>query len=102
MFLPGYGPIAIADWSIIVQCHLLVKMPSIGQTWSLASIGAVIEVGVLSTLKRLPMESKVIPALNVIGVLLFSCLTLWHLSKLAVAVPDERSQRSNDQNKYYT
>jgi hypothetical protein len=22
---PGYGPIAIADWSIIVQCHLLVK-----------------------------------------------------------------------------
>jgi hypothetical protein len=25
MFLPGYDPIAIADWSIIVQCHLLVK-----------------------------------------------------------------------------
>jgi hypothetical protein len=25
MFLPGYVPIAIADWSIIVQCHLLVK-----------------------------------------------------------------------------
>jgi hypothetical protein len=25
MFLLGYGPIAIADWSIIVQCHLLVK-----------------------------------------------------------------------------
>jgi hypothetical protein len=25
MFLPGYGPIAIADWSFIVQCHLLVK-----------------------------------------------------------------------------
>jgi hypothetical protein len=25
MFLPGYGPKAIADWSIIVQCHLLVK-----------------------------------------------------------------------------
>jgi hypothetical protein len=24
-FLPGYGPIAIADWSITVQCHLLVK-----------------------------------------------------------------------------
>jgi hypothetical protein len=23
--LPGYGPIANADWSIIVQCHLLVK-----------------------------------------------------------------------------
>jgi hypothetical protein len=25
MFLPGYGPIAFADWSIIVHCHLLVK-----------------------------------------------------------------------------
>jgi uncharacterized membrane protein len=25
MFLPGYGPIAITDWSIIVQFHLLVK-----------------------------------------------------------------------------
>jgi hypothetical protein len=25
MFLPGYGPIAITDWSIIVQCHMLVK-----------------------------------------------------------------------------
>jgi hypothetical protein len=25
MFLPGYGPIAVADWSISVQCHLLVK-----------------------------------------------------------------------------
>jgi hypothetical protein len=25
MFLPGYCPIVIADWSIIVQCHLLVK-----------------------------------------------------------------------------
>jgi hypothetical protein len=25
MFLPGYGPIAITDWLIIVQCHLLVK-----------------------------------------------------------------------------
>jgi hypothetical protein len=24
-FLPGYGPIAIADWSIVVQCLLLVK-----------------------------------------------------------------------------
>jgi hypothetical protein len=35
-----YGPIAIADWSIIV--------PSIGQTWVLASIGAVVEMGVLN------------------------------------------------------
>jgi hypothetical protein len=26
MFLPGYGLIAIANWSIIVQCHLLVNM----------------------------------------------------------------------------
>jgi hypothetical protein len=25
MFLPGYALIAIADWSIIVQSHLLVK-----------------------------------------------------------------------------
>jgi hypothetical protein len=25
LFLPGYVPIAIANWSIIVQCHLLVK-----------------------------------------------------------------------------
>jgi hypothetical protein len=25
MFLPGYGPIAIADWSIIVHCNQLVK-----------------------------------------------------------------------------
>jgi hypothetical protein len=25
MCLAGYGPIAIADWSIIVQCHILVK-----------------------------------------------------------------------------
>jgi hypothetical protein len=28
-------------------------MPSIGQTWALASIGAVVEMGVLGTLKRL-------------------------------------------------
>jgi hypothetical protein len=33
-------------------------MPSIGQTWVLASIGAVIEMGILSTLKRLLMESR--------------------------------------------
>jgi hypothetical protein len=32
-------------------------MPYIGQTWVLASIGAVVEMGVLSTLKRLLMES---------------------------------------------
>jgi hypothetical protein len=25
IFLPGYGPMAIVDWSIIVQCHLLIK-----------------------------------------------------------------------------
>jgi hypothetical protein len=52
MFLHGYGPIAIADWSIIVQCHLF------GQKWVLASIGAVVEMGVLSTLKQLLMESS--------------------------------------------
>jgi hypothetical protein len=44
MFLPGYGPNHCA-------------MPSIGQTWVLASIGAVVEMGILSTLKRLLMES---------------------------------------------
>jgi hypothetical protein len=33
-------------------------MPSIGQTWVLSSIGAVVEMGVLSTLKRLSMVSK--------------------------------------------
>jgi hypothetical protein len=33
-------------------------MPSIGQTWVLASIGAVVEMGVLSTLNRLLMESS--------------------------------------------
>jgi hypothetical protein len=33
-------------------------MPSIGQTWVLASIRAVEEIGVLSTLKRLPKESN--------------------------------------------
>jgi uncharacterized membrane-anchored protein YhcB (DUF1043 family) len=32
-------------------------MPSIGQTWVLASIGVVIEMSILSTLKRLLMES---------------------------------------------
>jgi hypothetical protein len=37
MFLPGYGPIAIAD-----HC----AMQSIGQTWVLASIGAVVEMGI--------------------------------------------------------
>jgi hypothetical protein len=35
------------------------EMPSIGQTWVLASIGAVIEMGILSTLKRLLMEFTV-------------------------------------------
>jgi hypothetical protein len=35
-------------------------MPSIGQTRVLASIGAVVEMGVLSTLKRLLMESRAI------------------------------------------
>jgi hypothetical protein len=33
-------------------------MPSIGQTWVLVSIGAVVEMGILSTLKRLLMESN--------------------------------------------
>jgi hypothetical protein len=54
----GYGPIAIVDWSIIVQ------MSYIGQTWVLASIGAVVEMGVLSTLKRPLMEYN---ALGMLG-----------------------------------
>jgi hypothetical protein len=33
-------------------------MPSIGQTWDIESIGAVVEMGILSTLKRLLMESN--------------------------------------------
>jgi hypothetical protein len=37
-------------------------MRSIGQTWALTSIGAVVEMGVLSTLKRLPMESIITQA----------------------------------------
>jgi hypothetical protein len=41
-------------------------MPSIGQTWVLASIGAVVEMGILSTLKRLLMESTAAYGLNFI------------------------------------
>jgi hypothetical protein len=37
-------------------------MPSIGQTWVLVYIGAVVEMGVLSTLKRLLMESMLMDA----------------------------------------
>jgi hypothetical protein len=33
------------------------QIDDIGQTWVLASIGAVVEMGILSTLKRLLMES---------------------------------------------
>jgi hypothetical protein len=39
-------------------------MPSIGQTWVLASIGAVVEMGILSTLKRLLMESTILNGLS--------------------------------------
>jgi hypothetical protein len=39
-------------------------LPSIGQTWVLVSIGAVVEMGILSTLKRLLMESNGGPALG--------------------------------------
>jgi hypothetical protein len=38
-------------------------MPSIGQTWVLASIGAVVEMGILSTLKRLLMGCACMPKL---------------------------------------
>jgi hypothetical protein len=42
-------------------------MPSIGQTWVFASIGAVVEMGVLSTLKRLLMESNLNHAFPFLG-----------------------------------
>jgi hypothetical protein len=47
-------------------------MPSIGQTWVLASIGAVVEMGILSTLKQLLMESTVKHALSKV------VLNIWH------------------------
>jgi hypothetical protein len=43
-----------SDRRLVNHC----AMPSIGQTWVLASIGAVVEMGALSTLKRLLMESN--------------------------------------------
>jgi hypothetical protein len=39
-------------------------MPSIGQTWVLASIGVVVEMGVLSTLKRLLMDDSLLMGMN--------------------------------------
>jgi hypothetical protein len=66
MFLPGYGPIAIADWSIIVQCHLLVKHGLV------ASIGAVVDMGILNTLKRLLMESTMTHATRALST---ACIT---------------------------
>jgi hypothetical protein len=44
-----------SDCGLVNHC----AMPSIGQTWVLASIGAVVEFGILSTLKRQHMESTV-------------------------------------------
>jgi hypothetical protein len=44
-----------SDRWLVTHC----TMPSIGQTWVLASIGAVVEMGILSTLKRLLMESSI-------------------------------------------
>jgi hypothetical protein len=41
-----------SDRWLVVHC----AMPSIGQTWVLAPIGAVVEMDVLSTLKRLPIN----------------------------------------------
>jgi hypothetical protein len=46
LFLPGYG--TNSDRRLVNHC----AMPSIGQTWVLASIGAVVEMGELSTLKQ--------------------------------------------------
>jgi hypothetical protein len=42
------------DRGLVNHC----AMPSIGQTWVLAAIGAVVEMGILSTLERLLMESR--------------------------------------------
>jgi hypothetical protein len=39
-------------------------MPSFGQTWVLASIGGVVEMGILSTLRRLLMESTDTPSIS--------------------------------------
>jgi hypothetical protein len=47
-----------SDRRLVNHC----AMPSIGQTWVLASIDAVVEMGILSTLKRLFMESNCISA----------------------------------------
>jgi hypothetical protein len=47
-----------SDRRLVNHC----AMPSIGQTWVLVSIGAVVEIGVLSTLKRLLMESTILVA----------------------------------------
>jgi hypothetical protein len=58
MFLPRYGQSLCLD--MVNHCAML----SIGQTWVLASIGAVVEMGILSTLKRLLMESTEYPARN--------------------------------------
>jgi hypothetical protein len=35
----------------VIGAVFACAMPSIGQTWVLASIGAVVEMGILSTLK---------------------------------------------------
>jgi hypothetical protein len=53
MFLPGYGP---SDHWLVNPC----AVPSIGQTWVLASNNAVFEMGdLIRTLKRLLMECTV-------------------------------------------
>jgi hypothetical protein len=52
----------MAQWRSLIG-QSLCNVPSIGQTWVLASIGTVVEMGVLSTFKRLHIESKVNHAL---------------------------------------
>jgi hypothetical protein len=46
-----------SDRWLVNHCAMMPSI-SIGQTWALASIGAIVEMGVLSTLKRLLMESN--------------------------------------------
>jgi hypothetical protein len=48
-----------------------VSVPSIGQTWILVSIGAVVEMGILSTLKRLLMESTSIHKIFILQKIFF-------------------------------
>jgi hypothetical protein len=57
-------------------------MPSIGQTRVLVSIGAVVEMGVLSTLKQLLMEYNLTGNAPIINVAEYNHQTTWSSEKL--------------------